>query len=88
MAAHLAPREHGATMGLPGRRREKRNDLPAEWTGCASAARLLLYRVESGGHLLPSLAPIDAPPASKWGLRSGDIDTAEAVWAYFKDYVR
>jgi polyhydroxybutyrate depolymerase len=67
---------------------ERTRILLVEWSECKSAARLRLYRVEGGGHQLPSLEPIEPTPPTKWGLRNSDIDTAEEVWAYFKDYVR
>lgn len=84
---------HGCTQqdgrSLPHRDKNDRTRiLLVEWSGCKSAARLRLYRVEGGGHLLPSLAPVEPTPPSKSGLRNNDIDTADEVWAYFKDYVR
>jgi polyhydroxybutyrate depolymerase len=59
-----------------------------EWSGCTSGARLRLYRVQGGGHRLPSLAPIEATPPGIWGWRNSDVDTAEEVWAYFKAHAR
>lgn len=60
-----------------------------EWSKCQSGARLLLYRVAGGGHQLPST--LSTNPGwwrDKFGLRNHDIETAEEVWSYFKDYVR
>jgi polyhydroxybutyrate depolymerase len=60
-----------------------------EWSNCKSGARLRLYRVNGGGHQLPSLTAIaDAQSEQRWGLRSRDVETAEEVWAYAKDYTR
>jgi polyhydroxybutyrate depolymerase len=60
-----------------------------EWSNCKSGARLRLYRVNGGGHQLPSLTAIaDAQSVQRWGLRSRDMETAEEVWAYAKDYAR
>jgi polyhydroxybutyrate depolymerase len=59
-----------------------------EWNGCKSGARLLLYRISGGGHELPTMTETEATRPPRWGLRNQDIETAEVVWAYFKDYVR
>jgi polyhydroxybutyrate depolymerase len=57
--------------------------LVVTWVACKDAAPLKLYRVNGGGHRLPSLD--DTPePSSKYGLRNRDFDTAETVWAFFK----
>ena len=55
-----------------------------EWTGCAAGGALRLYRVEGGGHQLPSLTPMADPP--DWaGAQNRDIETAEEVWRFFSD---
>jgi polyhydroxybutyrate depolymerase len=60
-----------------------------EWSKCKNGVRLRLYRVNGGGHQLPSLTAIANPQAEqRWGLRNRDIETAEEVWAYVKDYTR
>jgi polyhydroxybutyrate depolymerase len=60
-----------------------------EWRGCQSGSKLRLYRVEGGGHQLPSLIGTANPMSEeKFGLRNRDIETAEEVWAFFKDLAR
>jgi polyhydroxybutyrate depolymerase len=60
-----------------------------EWRGCQSGFKLRLYRVEGGGHQLPSLAGAGNPMSEeKFGLRNRDIETADEVWAFFKDLAR
>ena len=48
-----------------------------------------LYRVNGGGHQIPSLTAIaSAQSEQRWGLRSRDMETAEEVWSYVKGYAR
>ncbi len=85
---------HGCTKQqqkmLPHRdNRDRTRVILVEWDNCKSAARLRLYRVNGGGHQLPSLTVIaDAQSEQRWGLRSRDVETAEEIWAYVKDYAR
>jgi polyhydroxybutyrate depolymerase len=59
-----------------------------EWSGCRSGARLVLYRVMNGGHQLPSIANPPSPSSEqRFGLRNRDVETADEVWAYFKQHV-
>jgi polyhydroxybutyrate depolymerase len=59
-----------------------------EWSGCRSNAKLRLYRVEGGGHQIPSLAPAARPTSQeRFGPRNRDIETAEEVWAFLGSYV-
>ena len=60
-----------------------------EWSECKIGSRLRLYRVEGGGHQLPSLVGA-APPAAgaRTRLRNRDIETAEEVWSFFKSIAR
>lgn len=57
----------------------------ADWTGCKSGMAVRLYRIEGGGHRLPSLVPLNDRPDYQFGLRSRDMETAETLWAVFKD---
>ena len=85
---------HGCTQQerdlLPHRdNRDRTRVLLVEWSNCKSGARLRLYRVNSGGHQIPSLTAIASPESEqRWGWRSRDVETAEEVWAYVKGYVR
>jgi polyhydroxybutyrate depolymerase len=60
-----------------------------EWN-CTSGTTLQFYRVIEGGHQLPSIADAAVSPMSeeRFGLRNHDIETADAVWSYFKNFRR
>jgi polyhydroxybutyrate depolymerase len=75
---------------LPHRDREDRTRVVlVEWSNCNAGVRLRLYRVNGGGHQLPSLGAIaDIQSEQRWGLRNRDIETAEEVWTYVKGYRR
>jgi polyhydroxybutyrate depolymerase len=85
---------HGCTQQdrrmLPHRDdRDRTRVVLVEWSDCKSGARLRLYRINGGGHQLPSLTVIaDAQSEQRWGLRNRDLETAEEVWRYVKDYAR
>jgi polyhydroxybutyrate depolymerase len=69
--------------------RDRTRVILVEWSDCRSGARLRLYRVNGGGHQIPSLTAIaDAQSEQRWGLRNRDVETAEEVWAYVKGYAR
>lgn len=56
------------------------------WLGCSSGAPLVLYRVFGGSHSLPSFAPTRPPQKGRRAeLRNRDAETAEIIWAFFKD---
>jgi polyhydroxybutyrate depolymerase len=75
---------------LPHRRADDRTRVALiEWTGCATPSPLRLYRVQGGGHQLPSTAGGSTPLSDpQFGLRNADIETAEEVWAFFKRFAR
>jgi polyhydroxybutyrate depolymerase len=75
---------------LPHRRADDRTRIALiEWTGCAGSAPLRLYRVQGGGHQLPSTVGGSTPLSDpQFGVRSADIETAEEVWAFFKRFTR
>jgi polyhydroxybutyrate depolymerase len=58
------------------------------WTDCRDGARLQLYRVNGGGHHVPSLAPISEKDAKRFGGRNRDIETADEIWSFVKDFSR
>jgi polyhydroxybutyrate depolymerase len=58
-----------------------------EWKGCA--AKLRLYRIEGGGHQIPSIGGANNPMREeRFGLRNRDIETADEVWAFFTSVPR
>jgi polyhydroxybutyrate depolymerase len=58
------------------------------WTGCQDGTRLLLYRVNGGGHQVPSFTQNSEEQAKKMGLRNRDIETADEVWSFVKEFTR
>jgi polyhydroxybutyrate depolymerase len=73
---------------LPHRHQADRTQVMVlQWRGCQVDLRL--YRIEGGGHQLPSLAATNNPMSEeKFGRRNRDIETADEVWAFFKDLAR
>lgn len=60
-----------------------------EWNNCASGAQLRLYRIIGGGHQTPSIASAVNPDVDKrFGRRNRDFETADELWAFFKNYRR
>ncbi|HLH88123.1 MAG TPA: hypothetical protein VKX28_06670 [Xanthobacteraceae bacterium] len=60
-----------------------------EWNGCHAGGRVRLFRVEGGGHQIPSFATDSGEEGVKrFGLRNRDIETADELWAFFKDISR
>jgi polyhydroxybutyrate depolymerase len=56
------------------------------WTHCKSGASVVLYRIEGGGHRVPSLERRPSMLMDKMlGHENHDIDAAEVIWAFFKD---
>jgi polyhydroxybutyrate depolymerase len=59
--------------------------IVASWTKCASAAPVVLYRIEGGGHRIPSRRE-DWPVADiLLGRMNNDFEAAYAMWNFFKD---
>ena len=56
------------------------------WTQCKSGAPVVLYRIEGGGHRVPTLARRPSTIMDRMlGHENHDIDAAEVIWAFFKD---
>jgi polyhydroxybutyrate depolymerase len=64
-----------------------RADLTAavlvEWSECRDPSPQRFFRIEGGGHSLPSFRPFDERERRRHGGRSQAIETAEEVWAFF-----
>jgi polyhydroxybutyrate depolymerase len=58
------------------------------WTDCRDGARLQLYRINSGGHQVPSFTPNSEQEAKNMGRRNRDIETADEMWTFFKEFSR
>jgi polyhydroxybutyrate depolymerase len=59
-----------------------------DWTDCTTGAPVRLYRVNGGGHQVPSLSPNAETNQQHFGNRNHDIETADEVWSFFKDFSR
>jgi polyhydroxybutyrate depolymerase len=55
-----------------------------EWTRCRDPSPLIFYRIEGGGHYMPSFRPMTEIEERQHGGRSQTIETAEALWAFFR----
>jgi polyhydroxybutyrate depolymerase len=58
------------------------------WTRCSSAAPVVLYRVEGGGHRIPNPDPGIAAFDLVLGRMNHDIDAAAEIWSFFKGRTR
>jgi polyhydroxybutyrate depolymerase len=61
--------------------------MVASWTDCSSDAPVALYRIEGGGHRIPSRGA-GAPFADLLGRLNHDFEAADAMWSFFKDKSR
>jgi len=87
-------REHGCTGEehemLPHRvAGDPTRILLIRWTGCGVEDSVRLYRINGGGHRVPSLTP---PTDDDWARRAGrqneDIETIDAFWEFAKRFSR
>lgn len=58
----------------------------SEWTGCAIEGALRLYRVNGGGHQVPSFAPGNPDWIKQGGPLNHDIETAEEFWSFARKF--
>lgn len=56
-----------------------------DWSECREGARMRFYRVNGGGHQIPTK---EATPLEekKLGRRNRDFEAAEVVWAFIRDF--
>ena len=54
-----------------------------DWTECKDPSLQRFYRIEGGGHSLPSFAPLPEGKRRLHGGRSQAIETAEDLWKFF-----
>jgi polyhydroxybutyrate depolymerase len=59
-----------------------------DWTDCSSSAPIRLYRVNGGGHQVPSLSANSEANLKHFGSRNHDIETADEIWSFFKNFSR
>jgi polyhydroxybutyrate depolymerase len=60
----------------------------ASYTNCSSAAPVILYRIEGGGHRIPSRGEGMPFADILLGKLNHDVDAAELIWSFFKDKTR
>ena len=60
--------------------------MRVEWDSCRGVSPLL-YRIEGGGHQVPSIRA-EANPMSveRFGPRNRDIEASDEIWAFFKRF--
>jgi polyhydroxybutyrate depolymerase len=58
----------------------------SEWTGCAIEGAVRLYRVNGGGHQVPTFAAGNPEWIKQAGLLNHDIETAEEFWSFAKRF--
>jgi polyhydroxybutyrate depolymerase len=58
----------------------------SEWTGCGIDGTVKLYRVNGGGHQVPTFAAGDPDWIKKAGALNHDIETAEEFWAFARKF--
>jgi polyhydroxybutyrate depolymerase len=56
----------------------------SRWTDCSSAAPVVLYRIEGGGHRIPNPDAGVSVLDFVLGRMNHDFDAAEAIWGFFK----
>jgi polyhydroxybutyrate depolymerase len=72
---------------LPHRLSEDRTRITlSEWTGCTVDGAVKLYRVNGGGHQVPTFAAGDPDWIKKAGALNHDIETAEEFWAFARKF--
>jgi polyhydroxybutyrate depolymerase len=59
-----------------------------EWSGCKDGAKVRLYRVEGGGHQVPSFVPSSDDTSRRFGPRNGDIETADEIGNFIRNVPR
>ena len=74
------------THALPHRNADDQTRVTLiDWTGCHAGGQVRLYRVEGGGHQIPSFATDSSEEGVKrFGLRNRDIETADEIWTFFR----
>jgi polyhydroxybutyrate depolymerase len=58
------------------------------WTDCRDGVRLQFYRINGGGHQVPSFSPNSDEEARRMGARNRDIEAADEIWSFFKGFAR
>ena len=62
--------------------------LDVVWSGCTVEGAVKLLRVEGGGHNSPSFEPLPAAWRGWSGTHNRDIESAEEIWAFLRQFER
>jgi polyhydroxybutyrate depolymerase len=54
--------------------------------GCRPGVEVVFYRINGGGHQVPTLAPRDTRPHPRFGRTNRDIDSAREAWDFFRRF--
>jgi polyhydroxybutyrate depolymerase len=65
-------------------RNDGSNVVVTSWSNCSSAAPVVLYRIEGGGHRIPNAEAGISVLDVVLGRMNHDFDAAEAAWSFFK----
>lgn len=55
-----------------------------DWSDCQSNSPLRFWRIEGGGHFMPTLDATKGANRDTRGVRSNAAETAEELWSFFK----
>jgi polyhydroxybutyrate depolymerase len=75
-----------ATMLPQGEEADTTRIVQLDWTGCARDGAVRLYRVQGGGHTLPSLQPPEPAQGISAERRSTALETSVAVWSFLRQW--
>lgn len=81
--------DDAARSDLPDRNAADQSTVTRISSRCPAGHDVVLYRVNNGGHRMPGFSPDARFPkvaASLLGPQNGDIDGAEAIWAFFSQF--
>ena len=54
--------------------------------GCRPGGDVVFYRINGGGHRVPTLVPHDTRPHPRFGRTNRDIDSAREAWDFFRRF--
>jgi polyhydroxybutyrate depolymerase len=79
----------GAVTDLEDRDHEDQSTVTRIESRCPPARDVVLYRVNGGGHRMPSMfsdARFPRIASAFFGPQNHDIDGAETIWAFFRKF--
>ncbi len=87
-------KRHGCRAQLVARPQDPKEPRATNWSridlnscdGTHPGVHLRFFRIEGGGHTLPSLSPQSPEDLAKNGRRSADFETSVEVWSFLKQW--